>query len=95
MVLDILDIILSNNYLYSNLYLEDGKCAKEIGAPVKCIAPLKGLMKSIIDGIDGSCPPLTMLDWLKDLKNIKEKCLDKNGKIYFYDIQTSYNLIYF
>jgi len=56
----------------------DAKCAKEIGAPVKCIAPLKGLIKSIIVGIDGPCPVTTMTEWPKEVQNIKETCLDKN-----------------
>ena len=78
--------MLCNNYLYLNLYLENAECAKETGAPVKCIDPLKGLVSKIIDGMDGSCPTDTMLSWFKDLKNIKEKCLGKDGKIYFYNI---------
>jgi len=56
---------------------DDAKCAEEIGAPVKCVAPLKGLVNVIIDGMDGSCPTPIMLDWFKDLKNIQDKCLGK------------------
>ena len=90
--MDILGIILCDKYLSSNLYLDNTKCAEEIGAPAHCIFPFRDFIQSFNEGKGGSCPmPSWGTELFKELKNIKEKCVGKGGKIYFYNIQTSYN----
>ena len=86
--------MLSNHHLYPNFYIEVNECAKQTGAPAKCIMPFGYLAMAVVNELAKgvSCKAEDLVKWGKDLKKIKEQCLDKKGKIHFYNLNYFHSL---